>query len=198
MFTLIRGECILFAIRLGSYAVNSKTKNVTLAFAIVALSGCSMLSTQQDVESRAVARDKSLNKMDAKLLLSVEKSLRVLATTKNSLRVSLSSEDKMLKDEWMYSVTPDGMGEAMSIDPWTGSLKSVVEMIADFTGYTVEEVGVAQPNARNVTVGGVGKPAIDHLRNVAMQAGCDAMVKPVSSARLIVIDWTYRFSGGCK
>lgn len=178
-----------------------KLKIKILCLAVIGLSvqGCSFNSVKENDESdRSYGRTESIEKMNTKLLSSVERSLRVLATTKNALRVSVSSREKMERDEWMYTVTPDGLGESMSIEPWTGPLKSVVEMIADFSGYTVETVGEPNFNARNVKVGGIGKPAIEHLRNVALQAGCDAMVKPISTSRTIVIDWTYRFKSECK
>lgn len=199
VFTLIREECILFAIRLEVLVVNLKTKILCLAVFSASIQGCSFSSIRASEEGdRSYKRTEAIEEMNFKLLSSVERSLKILATTKNALRVSVSSREKMERDEWMYNVIPDGLGIDMPVDPWVGSLKSVVEMIADFTGYKVESIGTPNPNSRNVKVGGFGKSAVEHLRDVSLQAGCDAMVKPISSSRVIVIDWTYRLKSECK
>lgn len=144
------------------------------------------------------SRYKQLDKESMRLLESIDRSLALLAETKQGAVTINSTPQEMRDREWLSQVTPDGMGIPITIDDWTGHPGRVIDMIAAMTGYVVENIGKAGIDTRNVTVRFVGRPAIDVLRNVAYQMGCDALVDPQSATRKIVVDWTVRRRGACE
>ena len=170
--------------------------------AILVLNGCSMLPMQSEpaLAERAPTdpRLTQLNAETQQLLMSIERSLVVLAETRRGAVALQSTPEEMAQREWLYRVTPPGMGVPITIHDWRGHPKSVIQMIADLTGYHVETIGTPKPTTRNVSVSAISRPAVEILRSVAAQMGCDGLVDPQGANRKIVVDWSYRDRGGCE
>jgi hypothetical protein len=165
-------------------------KYIALTLAIAA-TGCASNSTITD-DGRDGDRRDLIAQNNTELLRNIATSLDLLAKTKNAERVSQQNVEEMRKAEWMYQVTPQGLDVPISLEPWTGPLGPVVEMLADYVGYRVEQIGSPNGSERNVKVSSLGREVKDVLIDVATQAGCDAEVKPIGPSKVILIDWTYR------
>ena len=169
---------------------------------ILQLSGCSFMGAQKEryvnQDELAERRESKLMSETHKLLFSINKSLKILAETRQGKIALNSTPAEMKKREWMFKATPDGMGVPITIDDWDGHPLPVLKMIAGFTGYSIEEIGKPASSVRNVNVSYISRPAIDVLRSVATQMGCDGLVDPQSKNRKVVIDWTIRKRGACE
>lgn len=165
-------------------------KHIVLTMAL-ATTGCASTTGGMD-DGRDSERRDLIAQNNTELLRNISTSLGLLAKTKNAERVSIQTAEEMKQAEWMYQVTPEGMDAPITLEAWTGPLGPVVQMLADHVGYKVENVGSPKGDERNVTVASIGRQVKDVLVDVAQQAGCDAEVKPIGNAKIIVIDWTYR------
>jgi hypothetical protein len=169
---------------------------------ILQLSGCSIMGSQKeryaDQDELSERRESRIMSETHKLLFSIDKSLKILAETRQGKIALNSTPAEMKKREWLFNATPDGMGVPITIPDWDGHPMPVLKMIAGFTGYGIEEIGKPASNVRNINVSYISRPAIEVLRSAATQMGCDGLVDPQSKNRKIVVDWTIRKRGACK
>lgn len=163
-----------------------------------ALSGCSALPGATGNNSQVSPRIAQLDQESEKLLRSIESSLLIIAETRQG-RVELNSTPEEMADrEWLFREVPAGMGIPVTFNSWNGHPAVMLDMIASFTGYTIENIGSPSATVRNVKVSVLSRPAVEVLRSVAFQMGCDGLVDPQSANRKLVIDWSVRKRGACK
>ncbi len=194
--------CVLWA-NFANIQVDTLTMNLKLIGLLMSmpLVGCSMLGANMPSSSRhspqAELRQAKLVSENHRLLSSISESLRILSETKQGKIALNSTPNEMKHREWVNNVTPAGMGVPMTIVEQTMHPMTVLEMIAGSTGYRAVQIGKPRSNVRNVTVSYLSRPAIEILRSVAYQMGCDGLVDPQAANRELVIDWTVRARGAC-
>lgn len=173
--------------------------NLLAAFVVVSfLTGCAGQRFVANSHEANESRYKQLDIETEGMIKSIEGSLLILAETRKG-KVSLNSNpDEMRTREWLYRVTPSGMGVPITINQFNGHPEVVIDMIASMTGYAVENVGIPSANTRNVVVSYISRPAVEALRSVSEQMACDGLVDVMGANRKIVIDWTIRKRGACK
>lgn len=140
-------------------------------------------------------RTEQLDRHTSAMLESISESLTILAEVKSGSVFLDSTPEEMQKREWLFRTTPPGMGIPISVTNYIGHPQSLVEMVATMTGYKVENVGSPSFTVRNVSINALSRPAVEVLRSVASQMGCDGMVDVQSGNRKIIVDWKIRVKG---
>ncbi|MEY8198502.1 MAG: hypothetical protein RPS47_04620 [Colwellia sp.] len=165
------------------------------------LVGCSMFGEKIPAGAthspQSQLRQEQLISETHRLLSSIDESLRILSETKQGKIALNSTPDEMKHREWVNNVTPAGMGVPMTITERMMHPVAVLQMLAGSTGYDLVQIGKPRSSVRNVTVSYISRPAIEILRSVAYQMGCDGLVDPQAANRKLLVDWTVRARGAC-
>lgn len=140
-------------------------------------------------------RTEQLDRQTQAALQSISESLQILAEVKSGSVFLESTPEEMQKREWLYRVTPPGMGIPISVNNHIGHPRALIEMIASMTGYDVIDEGQPSSTVRNVSINALSRPAVEVLRSVAGQMGCDGLVDVQSGNRKIIVDWQIREKG---
>lgn len=165
-----------------------------------ALGGCASTHTASapDHWKDQSHRYEQLDRETERLIRSIEGALVILSETRVGERQIESTPDEMRAREWLFKVTPPGMGVPMTVPNLRTHPKTIIDMIAATTGYVVESIGNPSSETRNVSISVISRPAVEILRSVSMQMGCDGLVDVLGAQRKIVLDWTLRKRGACK
>lgn len=172
-------------------------KTLATLLAATVLAGCTSASVKPSHWESADPRYRQLDLETDRMIKSIESSLLVLAETRRGGQAVNSTPEEMREREWLFRVTPPGMGVPITVNDFRGHPESIIDMVASMTGYTIEKIGVPAAATRNVTVSFVSRPAVEILRSVAVQMSCDGLVDVQGATRKIVVDWTIRKRGEC-
>lgn len=173
-----------------------KSKLFLTVIAVSFISGCAFNNSNRDA-GKIDGRISQLDRESLSLFKSIDASLAVLAETRNGRLAINETPEEMQKRAWLNKVVPPGMNIPMTVNNFYGHPQTALEMIAGLTGYYITPVGVPSPSVKNVRISFVSRPAIEVLRSVAYQMGCDGLVDPQGENRKLVIDWSVRSRGEC-
>jgi hypothetical protein len=167
---------------------------------VLVVSGCSMFGSKPAVvtPTNDYQRYNQIDRETKMLLSRISDSLIILAETRQGAMILESTPAEMREREWLFQVTPPGMGVPMTVNNWRGHPSVVLRMIAASTGYSIENIGTPSSDVRNVSASYISRPAVDILRSVSTQMGCDARVDVQSANRKLVVDWSIRMRSGCS
>jgi hypothetical protein len=173
-----------------------KTKLFLSVSLFALLTGCATHSEFAS-ETASGGRISQLDKESLSLFKSIDASLAVLAETRNGQVAINETPEEMQKRAWLNRTVPPGMNIPISVNDFYGHPRSILEMLAGMTGYYIEEIGRPSNSVNNVRVSVVSRPAIEVIRSVAYQMGCDGLVDPQGENKKLLIDWSVRRRGEC-
>ena len=173
-----------------------KTKLFLAVTAFTLISGCAF-NNGYATKTEAGGRISQLDRESLSLFKSIDASLAVLAETRNGRVAINETPEEMQKRAWLNKIVPPGMNIPITVNDFYGHPQTVLEMLAGMTGYYIDPIGKPSPNVRNIRVSFVSRPAVEVLRSVAHQMGCDGLVDPQGENKKLVIDWTIRSRGEC-
>lgn len=148
---------------------------------LVALMGCQNNAKQSNA---VVAFEPT--EMDALVYQSVEsiqKSLRVLAETKNAETQKAMSYEQRQQARLTSSALPYGLDKKITMN-WHGEADGALKMLANLTNYQFSSpLGVKPKNGVMINIAATNRTAYDILRDIGSQAGERATVRVIPNTK---------------